>query len=346
MASKKTSVGRRGFLKEASAGAVALAGLVPAAMGQQTQLAQGRTGAAAPANTTGSYATTQDRVRLYYEETGTGKPVVFVHEFAGDLRSWEPQMRHFGRRYRCIAFNARGYPPSDVPESLTAYSQTHAADDIKVVLDHLSIDRAHIVGLSMGGFATLHFGFRYPNRALSLCVAGCGYGAESSQRARFREEAAAIAEIIKSAKMPAFAEKYAYGPTRVQFENKDPRGFAEFKRMLAEHSEMGSVNTQLGVQRERPSLYDLVDEMKRLTVPTLVLSGDEDWPCLQPGILMKQNIPSAALTLMPNCGHTINLEAPDEFNRIVGDFMAQVDSGRWPMRDPRAISGSITGMKP
>jgi pimeloyl-ACP methyl ester carboxylesterase len=181
---------------------------------------------------------------------------------------------------------------------------------------------------------------------LSLCVAGCGYGAEPAQRARFREEAATIAEFIKSAKMPAFAEKYAYGPTRVQFENKDTRGFAEFKRMLAEHSETGSANTQLGVQRERPSLYDLVDDMKRLTVPTLVLSGDEDWPCLQPGILMKENIRSAALTLMANCGHTINLEAPDEFNRILGDFMAQVDSGRWPMRDPRTVSGSITGMKP
>jgi pimeloyl-ACP methyl ester carboxylesterase len=181
---------------------------------------------------------------------------------------------------------------------------------------------------------------------LSLCVAGCGYGAEPAQRARFREEAATIAEFIKSAKMPAFAEKYAYGPTRVQFENKDTRGFAEFKRMLAEHSETGSANTQLGVQRERPSLYDLVDDMKRLTVPTLVLSGDEDWPCLQPGILMKENIRSAALTFMANCGHTINLEAPDEFNRILGDFMAQVDSGRWPMRDPRTVSGSITGMKP
>jgi pimeloyl-ACP methyl ester carboxylesterase len=347
MTSKKTSVGRRSFLKEAVAGAAALAGSAPAAMTRQTQLAQGRGGGpAALAKATGSYAITDGGIRLYYEETGTGRPVVFVHEFAGDLRSWEPQMRHFGRRYRCIAFNARGYPPSDVPESVNGYSQTFAADDIKAVLDHLAIDRGHVVGLSMGGFAVLHFGLRYPNRALSLCVAGCGYGAEPSQRAAFRAEAAAIAEFIKSAKMPAFAEKYAYGPTRVQFENKDPRGFAEFKRTLAEHSEMGSANTQLGVQRERPSLFDLVDDMKRLTVPTLVLSGDEDWPCLQPGILMKQNIRSAALTLMANCGHTVNLEAPDEFNRILGDFVAQVDSGRWPMRDPRAVSSSITGMKP
>ena len=145
--------------------------------------------------------------------------------------------------------------------------------------------------------------------------------------------------------MEVFAEKYAYGPTRVQFENKDPRGFAEFKRQLAEHSALGSKNTQLGVQRERPSLYDLVDQMRDLRAPTLVLTGDEDWPCLQPALLMKQSIPSAALAVMPNAGHTINIEDPDEFNRIVGDFVAQVDAGRWPVRDPRALSASITGMK-
>ena len=291
------------------------------------------------------YAIAEDKIRLFYEETGTGRPMIFVHEFAGDFRSWEPQVRHFGRRYRCVAFNARGYPPSDVPESPAAYSQSLAADDIKAVLDRLGIDKAHIVGLSMGGFAVLHFGFRHPHRALSLCIAGCGYGAEPTQRERFRAEAEATAGFINKENMPAFAQKYAYGPTRVQFENKDPRGFEEFKRMLAAHSALGSANTQLGVQRERPSLFDLVEEMKRLSVPTLVLSGDEDWPCLLPGILMKQSIPSAALSVMANCGHTINLEAPDEFNRILREFMAQVDSGRWPMRDPRAVSASITGMK-
>jgi len=291
------------------------------------------------------HAKTEDGVRLYYEEAGSGTPLIFVHEFAGDHRSWEPQMRHFSRRYRCIAFNARGYPPSDVPENPNSYSQNRAADDIASVLDHLAIGKAHVVGLSMGGFATLHFGFRHAARALSLCVAGCGYGAEPDQRERFRSEAAAIADFITSAGMPAFAEKYAYGPTRVQFENKDPRGFAEFKRMLVEHSALGSANTQLGVQRERPSLYDLAEEMKRLTVPTLILTGDEDWPCLAPAVLLKRNIPSAALAVMPNCGHAINLEAPDEFDRIAGDFIALVDAGRWPMRDPRAISASVTGIK-
>ncbi|MEO8714058.1 MAG: alpha/beta hydrolase [Acetobacteraceae bacterium] len=124
------------------------------------------------------HATTDDGVRLYYEETGSGTPVVFVHEYAGDGRSWEAQMRHFGQRYRAVMYNARGYPPSDVPQAVTSYSQNRAADDIAAVLNHLGVAAAHVVGLSMGGFATLHFGFRHPARARSLTVAGCGYGAE------------------------------------------------------------------------------------------------------------------------------------------------------------------------
>jgi len=291
------------------------------------------------------HATADDGVKLYYEETGSGIPVIFVHEFAGDHRSWEPQLRHFGQRHRAIAYNARGYPPSDVPEEVRFYSQDRAADDIAAVLTHLRIDRAHVVGLSMGGFATLHFGFRHAPRARSLTVAGCGYGADPAQRDHFRTEGANTVAFIREQGMEAFAARYAYGPTRVQFENKDSRGFAEFRRQLAEHSALGSANTQLGVQRERPSLYELTDRMQALKVPTLVLTGDEDWPCLAPGILMKQNIPSAALAVMPNCGHGINLEDPDAFNRIVGDFIAQVETGRWPMRDPRAMAASITGMR-
>ena len=291
------------------------------------------------------YATTDDGVSLYFEETGSGHPLILVHEFAGDLRSYEQQMRHFGKRYRAVAFNARGFPPSDVPEHVSSYSQARAADDILAVLDHIGAQRAHIVGLSMGGFATLHFGLRYPQRALSLCIGGCGYGAEPDKRDAFRAEADMIAGMIRTEGMSAFAERYAFGPTRVQYENKDPRGHAEFKAMLAEHSAAGSANTQQGVQKERPSLYTLVDEMRRITVPTLIITGDEDWPCLLPGILMKQSISSAALAVIPNAGHAINIEEPDEYNRLVGDFLSQVESGRWPRRDPRAVSASITGMK-
>lgn len=290
-------------------------------------------------------AITDDGVKLAYEEVGQGTPVLFVHEFAGDLRSWEPQLRHFGRRYRCIAYNARGYPPSDVPPEPAAYSQGRAAEDIATVLDHLNLPQAHVVGLSMGAFATLQFGFQHPGRARSLVLAGCGYGAEPATRADFHGEVDAVIGFIRESGMAAFAERYALGPSRVQFEAKDPRGFAEFRSQLAEHSALGAINTQIGVQQQRPSLYDLTAEMAALRVPVLVLTGDEDWPCLQPALLLKRRIATAALAVMPNCGHAINLEDPDGFNGLVGTFFAQVDVGRWPRRDPRVVSGSATGMR-
>jgi pimeloyl-ACP methyl ester carboxylesterase len=287
------------------------------------------------------HLTTDDNVKLYYEEIGSGIPVVFVHEFAGDYRSWESQLRYFARGYRCIAYSARGYPPSDVPDG-EHYSQDRARDDIRAVLDALKIDQAHIVGLSMGGFAALHFGFTYPQRARSLVVAGCGYGAALNQRQQFAEEAESAARNFEAG-MAKAAEAYALGPTRVQFQNKDPRGWREFVDQLAEHSSEGSARTMRGVQKRRPSLFDLVDKMKTITVPTLVMTGDEDWPCLEPALLMKRTIPTAALVVMPNAGHTINLEEPAAFNQHLADFFRAVDGSAWPKRDPRAMKQAILG---
>lgn len=288
--------------------------------------------------------TSRDGTSLYYEEAGSGIPMVFVHEFAGDMRSWEPQMRYFSRRYRCVAYNARGYPPSAVPAE-GQYSQDLAREDLLAVVEHVGPGTAHIVGLSMGGFATLHFGFHHADLARSLVVAGCGYGAEPERRAQFREETEATAQLIEQGDAGSFADKYGSGPTRVQFQNKDPRGWQEFRDQLAEHSLEGAARTMRGVQKERPSLFELRAEMQALTVPTLLLTGDEDDPCLAPNLFMKQNIPTAALQVMPNAGHTINLEDPDVFNRAVEAFVAQVDAGRWQARDPRASTGTILGFR-
>jgi pimeloyl-ACP methyl ester carboxylesterase len=288
------------------------------------------------------HLTTDDKIKLYYEEVGTGIPIVFVHEFAGDIRSYELQLRYFGQRYRCIAFNARGYPPSDVPNG-ELYSQERARDDIRAVLDGLTIDKAHIVGLSMGGFAALHFGFTYPGRARSLVIAGCGYGAAPDKRAQFAAEAEAAAKGFEQAGMVKAAEAYALGPTRVQFQNKDPRGWVEFADHLAGHSTEGAARTMRGVQARRPSLFDLINKMQTIMAPTLIMTGDEDWPCLEPALLMKRAIPTAALVVMPNAGHTINLEDPMAFNGHVADFLHTVDVGAWRIRDPRAMVATILG---
>ena len=291
------------------------------------------------------YAKTPDGVQLHYEESGEGQTIVFVHEFAGDHRSWEAQMRYFSRRYRCVAYSARGYTPSDIPSKGSMYSQDIARDDILAILDHLNVEKGHIVGLSMGGFATLHFGIHYSERAHSLVVAGCGYGAEPDRRTQFREETEQAAATIESSTGDAFAEQYAQGPTRVQFQNKDPRGWADFRDQLAEHSLDGAAFTMRGVQSQRPSLFDLEADLREITVPMLVLTGDEDEPCLIPNIYLKRTVPSAALQILPNTGHTINIEEPAAFNAAVSDFLAQVEAGRWPQRDPRSTGTSIIGMR-
>ena len=291
------------------------------------------------------YATTDDGIKLYYEQSGEGDTLVFVHEFAGDYRSWEPQIRFFSRRYHCIVFNARGYPPSDVPDDGGLYSQDRARLDILSVINHCGVAKAHICGLSMGGFATLHFGLHHADRALSLVVAGCGYGAEKEKQDQFRVEAETSAAFIEESSSDEFAKHYSEGPTRVQFMNKDPRGWAEFRSQLAEHSAQGSVLTMRGVQAQRPSLFDLEQKLSELCVPTLILTGDEDEPCLVPGIFMKRLIRSSALVMLANSGHTINLEEPDAFNNTVDQFLIQVKSGRWPVRETAPDpGGSILGM--
>lgn len=288
---------------------------------------------------------TSDGARLYYEEAGKGIPIVFVHEFADDLHSWEPQLRFFSRRYRCIAYNARGYPPSDVPKTVSRYSQKIATDDIANVMRHLKLRKAHIIGCYMGGFATVHFGLRHARMALSLTAIGVGYGSDPDKRAQFLKDTEVMARRFDQLGTAEAIKPYQIGPSRVQFQNKDPRGFAHFCAEFARHSALGSANTLRGVQARRPSIYSLERGLAKLRVPLHVVSGDEDNNCLDPGVFMKRVCPSAWLTVVPNTGHAVNLEEPDLFNRITAEFLAQIDSGRWRPRDPRYYNKSTMTKK-
>ncbi len=267
-----------------------------------------------------------DGVRLYCEDTGSGTPIVFVHEFAGDCRSWEPQVRYFSRRYRCITYNARGYPPSDVPEASAAYGQAQAADDIAAVMDHFDIARAHVVGLSMGGFATVHFGMRHGERARSLVVAGCGYGAPPDKHAAFSASAQANADRIDQIGIEAFAAAYSEMEGRQTLKRKDPRGFAAYLEQFGSHSVHGSAMHMRHVQGARPSLWDFADELAGLAMPVLVVSGDTDGDCLETGIFLKRTIGDCAFWLAPDTGHAVNLEEPDAFNRELAAFFTAAEA--------------------
>jgi len=287
------------------------------------------------------HVTTPDGVKLYYEETGSGTPIVFVHEFLGEYRSWEAQMRHFSRRYRCIAFNARGYPPSDVPSRVEDYSFEHQRAGILAVLDGLGIERAHLVGLSMGAFATFYFAMRWPQRALSITLAGIGSGSPAGSREQFAREARESAQALLRDGWPDSARVRASTGTRVQLLNKSPRAFEEFIGHLASHSAEGSALTLQGYQAMRPSLADFGAEMAACTVPTLIICGDEDEPCLDASLMLKRAMPAAGLYFMPQTGHACNLEEPDLFNAACERFFHQVESGRYRLRDPRSVPGRM-----
>jgi pimeloyl-ACP methyl ester carboxylesterase len=276
-------------------------------------------------------------VRLFYEVTGSGVPLILVHEFAGDGRSWDPQVKFFARRYQVITYNARGYPPSDVPEDPEAYSHDAAAGDLYGLMRHLEIDQAHLCGLSMGGYAVLLFGVRYPEMARSLVIAGCGTGSDDPEQ--FRRDTEELARKIERDGMAVVGPAYARGPTRMPFMRKDPQGWQEFVDALALHSGPGSARTARGFLARRPPVYTFTEALQRLAVPTLIITGDEDRPCLGPSLFLKKQISSAGLLVLPVTGHTINLEEPAAFNSGVLDFLTLVDTGRWPERDaPAGVS--------
>ena len=279
-----------------------------------------------------------DGVQLHYEEAGSGTPIVFVHELLGGYRSWEAQVRHFSRRYRCIAYNARGYPPSDVPERAEAYGYERQRADVRAVLDALAIDKAHVVGLSMGAFASFYFGMQWPGRALSLTLAGIGSGTMPEGRPRFMQESQSRADRLLEDGFEKHAESLCLSPTRVQLLNKNPRAYAEFVASVKQQSAKGTGLTLKGYQGSRPPLQDFAQQTARCTVPTLIVCGDEDDMCLEASVMLKRAMPSAGLVVMPQTGHACNLEEPALFNAACEQFFHQVESGQYRLRDSRATS--------
>ena len=286
-----------------------------------------------------------DGARVYYQETrpeaAEGVPIVFVHEFAGDYRTWDDQMRHFGRGWRAVTLSARGYPNSDAPADEALYGQSFFTADIVAVMDAAGIRKAHVVGLSMGAYAALMVAIAHPDRILSVVAAGGGSGSSKASREAFQAECQATAKQFEVAGA-INARGMGLSPTRIQLKNKDPIGWQRFVDGLAEHDAAAAAKTLRQVQVLRPSLYNLEAQLQAITCPVLLMVGDEDEPCLDVNLWMKRLMPVADLVVLPGSGHAINLEEPLLFNLLVEQFLARVDGGRWRPRDPTAKPGSLT----
>jgi pimeloyl-ACP methyl ester carboxylesterase len=278
----------------------------------------------------------RDGTKLYYEEEGQGSTIIFVHEYAGDYRTWEPQMRHFARAHRCITFSQRGYPPSDVPQDGAKYSQDIARDDVIALMDALKIDRAHVVGHSMGAATALHVGIHYAKRCISVTAAGCGYGSSPDPKVVEESRAASreTGKMFATESMEVAGTRYADGATRQAQKYKDPRGYAEFVKMPTEHSALGHSMTMLNVQAKRPTLWDMEANLKKFTPPLLIIVGDEDAWCLDASVFLKRTVPTAGLLVIPRSGHTITSEEPAAFNAALDDFIAASEAGRWLAHKP------------
>ncbi|MBI1985429.1 MAG: alpha/beta hydrolase [Rhodospirillales bacterium] len=284
-----------------------------------------------------AHVTAKDGTRIYVEETGSGHPILFLHEFAGDHRSWAPQVARFSRTHRCVVMAARGYPPSDVSDDAAAYGHDIAADDAVAVLDGLRLARAHVVGLSMGAYTGLMLAIRCPERLAALVAAAGGSGSHPKGSTAYRVETEKrAAAMLAAGKFPA--DEVGNGPTRVQLKRKNPSAWKEFRDQAAEHPVIGSAHVLRRIVGGRPSLYTFENALKRVSVPTLLMVGDEDDGIVEINVWLKRTMPAAGLDVWPASGHLLNLEEPEVFNDRVARFLKTVEADAWPTRQPAATA--------
>jgi pimeloyl-ACP methyl ester carboxylesterase len=260
------------------------------------------------------------QVRLYYEDVGGGPPVVFVHELASDVRQWRGTIDALSGRFRCIAYNARGYPPSEVPDQPEAYRWDAFAADVGAVLDQLGLEHAALVGWSMGAYAALQFARLHSDRVRALALVGVGSGSPAGERAGFQAQMQALALAWRT-HAGAAAAMVAATPGRQAFRRRRPEAFAAWLEDLEGHSPDGMALTCANYQALRPSLEEFEDQLARLPMPVLLTVGEEDAPCLVPTRRLAEVIPRARLQVLPDAGHMPMLEDPDSFVQALEAFL-------------------------
>jgi pimeloyl-ACP methyl ester carboxylesterase len=273
--------------------------------------------------------TARDGIKLYAESSGpdAAVPIVFVHELAGSCRSFDLQVAPWKGAWRCITFNARGYPPSDIPPSVDSYSQGHAAADIGAIMDGFGLKDAHIVGVSMGSASTLQYAIRHPERVRSITLTSIGSGSDLKP-GEFAASMEVLAELALSKGMRALAEHYSATPTRYRLKEKNPAEYKNFIDQLGAGSAIGITNTMRGVQSKRAPLYAHRERIAALNVPALVVLGEEDEPCVKPSHFLKETLPGARLEIVAKTGHCVNLEEPALYNRLVMGFIEEIEARR------------------
>jgi pimeloyl-ACP methyl ester carboxylesterase len=262
-------------------------------------------------------------VELYYEESGTGSPVVLVHGFGLTARMWDPQVAALAPRYRVIVYDARGQGRSEVPDDPEEYSQAAMVEDLLGLLDHLGLARAHIAGLSMGGGIALAFALAHPERVSGLAV--CDAGAGSDDAADHVARLGRWRERLEEGGIEAFADEALRDALLADYVAHGSEAIHLLRRLLTANSARGLSRTLTGVLGRRPALYTLGDRLARLSHPVLVVVGERDRPCLRVANFLAGTIPRAELVIIPGSGHLPNLEQSALFNATLKGFLDRIE---------------------
>lgn len=260
-----------------------------------------------------------DGTNLFVEEAGSGMPILFVHEFGGDSRSWKYQVDAFSKSYRCIVYTARGFCPSDIPDSEDRYGQERSTRDLLNLIAALSLERFHLVGLSMGSFTSLMAALNSNERLLSLTLASCSSGpCTDEQRQRYRMNLEKEAALLQTKGGDGAVTWFATDPAYQRMAHKRPGDWRAYRENLRGQSVEGALRTLRTVHWNRLCIWTLESRLRKLPTPTLLVIGDEDHPLIEPtNLYLSKTLPNAKLLRLQKTGHLVNIEEPEAFNNAL-----------------------------
>ena len=263
---------------------------------------------------------TNDDVTLFYEVTGSGQPIVFVHEFGGDYRSWYRQVAVLSKTHRCITYSARGFLPSEVPKDRNQYGQAQSTADLLTLMDHLEIAKAHVVGTSMGSFTSLDFALNHTDRVATLTLVGNSSGPrDAKEQASYRENWVGHEMKLRQIQGGDGAVAGLEGdPAYQSFQRDEPEGWAIYASNLRGQSADGAINVLATLHWNRISLFAIEAQLQALNIPTLLVTGEEDYYLVgETNEFLESVLPNAHRHHFEGTGHLVNIERAEKFNLVL-----------------------------
>ncbi len=262
-----------------------------------------------------------NNIELYYEEHGQGPAMIWAHGLGQTLRDWDELVEHFKDRHRVICYDARGHGRSQVLDHEEAYSQDLMIEDMRSLLDALSIETVIVAGHSMGANVALNFALSHPQRCRAVIPLAIGTG--SSDPAHWKPYWGKLADLAESEGIDAYVDGLRETPAWDRALSHPLIGERVTKSESA-NAPQAIANIIRGIQRKRPSIYELSDQLKVLQVPALVAFSEGDDPVIECSRFLAESIPKARLVEIPASSHWTQLEAPEAFHQVVEKFLSDL----------------------